>query len=107
MRPEQLGSICAACHGVLTVGQNPGLAGRRVCNCPKRIEPSQARLRESVALARLAGVMGVRLDSRKENCVLLEELAAALPGALARVYSEAFTHGCMGGSYSNPYEPET
>ncbi len=39
------------------------------------IEPSQARLRTARALQRLANVLRVQLDPRKEDCELLEELA--------------------------------
>lgn len=40
-----------------------------------KLEPSQARAREAVALQRLANVLCVKLDPAKENYELLEELA--------------------------------
>lgn len=40
------------------------------------IEPSQARYRQAVAIARLANALGIQLLPTHEDCVCLERLAA-------------------------------
>jgi len=62
------GAYCAQ-HAELKGWYKPGAQAKT--------EPSVARLRETVALQRLANVLVVKLDPAKENCELLEELAKA------------------------------
>jgi hypothetical protein len=47
-------------------------------------DDSSKRLRETVALFRIATALGVRLDPDKDNVLLLEELAHAAEQALVR-----------------------
>jgi hypothetical protein len=79
---------CQAC-GLEDSGPRRIRGGKIVCDVCAGVAPhgvmedSERRLRETIALSRIATALGVRLDPDKDNVLLLEELAIAAEGAQA------------------------